>query len=249
MADWTKSLERGVDSINTKETGRIECATRNERFWLPKGGDRYIVVLDPSIDELIAVWEHAIKMRDWRNWCTCLCHLDMDCILDGMSDNPKMACSRYKMTPLSIIDTGEYEIKRGPKAGTKVKNQRRLFAAKMPVVERWARRWKTELELAVTKGVEPPKFQYSMWKVFRGNGDQSPNTGDEFTFIKNVDPAALPICEPYDYTDLLKPDLELTMKYAKHLRATGSTGGGSLAPERDGDEEMTAASGVEKLPF
>lgn len=243
---WTDSLEKGVDNINTKETGRVDCPTRNERFWLKKGEEAYVVVLDLSVETLIAVWEHAVKMRDWRNWCTCLCHLDLDCVLDVMSDHPKLPCSRYKMTPISIIDCREYTLKNGPKAGTVMKNQRRLFPAKMPVVERWARRWKTELETAKEAGRSEPKWQYSMWKVFRGTTAQSPNTGDEFTFVKNVDPSSLPISEPYDYKELLAPNPELTLQYAKFLRSLDT--GGSEVSGGDGGGSG-AAGGVDKLPF
>lgn len=136
--DWSDGLEHGFDGIDTTERARPVCLSRNVRLWMPAGSERFLIFLED--EPTMALWEHSIKLgKDWRNFATCLCHLKLPCPLCLFTDDPKMPVNRYKMIPMTVIDESEYEIKRGEKAGTKVKNQRRLFAAKSGVLEKLSR--------------------------------------------------------------------------------------------------------------
>lgn len=212
MSDWIDSAEGGWDA-DMAEKAYVACPTGNMRFWMPSGSSRKVVFLteEPSI----ALWEHQIKIgKSFRNWATCLAHQKVKCPLCELS-GPGQPVSKYKAMPFTVIDRSEYKITKGPRAGEIIKDSIRLFLAKGKVAEKLARK-------AERLKADGKSLRFAEFEVFRSKDDKSPNVGDDFEFIRMVDPASLPTRDELDYKKLLEPNLELVAKYLNALKSRGT---------------------------
>ena len=211
--DKVKVDSWGAGEETMKESAFIHNPSRNVRFWMPQGDSRKIVFLD--LDVSIALWEHAMKIgKDYRNFATCLSHLGKPCPLCSLEGK----VSKYKVVPFTVIDRSEYELKSGPKKGTRVKDTKRLFMAKSDIFERLARKMKRLKEEG--KGLQMAEFE-----IFRSNKDKSPSTGDDLEYIKHVDAGEFEDIKPFDYEELLAPNIELVLAYIDKMRGIASLGG------------------------
>jgi len=214
MTDWTDDLDDDMtEPVNPKS------ATRNIRFWMPPGSERTIVFL--TAKPSFAFWEHAVKLKDWRNFATCLCHLpDTPCPLCYLGDAGAQV-QKYKAQPFTIIDRTEFIGKHGENKGKKIKDRKRLIIAKSRVAEKIARKAQARIDAGQS-------LRFAEFKVFRSKDATSPGVGDDFEFLRMVDPKEFEDVEEFDYKELLKPDLELVTKLANGAKATLGAGGGDV---------------------
>lgn len=216
MSDWTDGLDNDVSTPASPKS-----PSRNLRFWMPPSSERTIVFLTekPSF----AFWEHSAKLKDWRNFATCLCHLeDTPCPLCALGTAGAQV-QRYKSQPFTIIDRTEYEGKYGENKGKKMKDTKRLYLAKSRVAEKIARK-------ALSRKNAGESLRFAEFKVFRSSDAKSPGVGDDFEFIRMVPASELPDTEEFDYKELLKPDIELVMHLARLLRSVGDSDGYPVKP-------------------
>lgn len=204
--EWTDGLEGGWD-VDMEEAGRVRCPTQNNRFWMPAGSERKIVFL--TAKPSMAFWEHGMKIgKSFRNFATCLSHAKMECILCALDNK----ASKYKAVPFTIIDRSEYELKNGPKAGTKVKDSRRILVAKNQIWEKIARKAKA-LE------ADGKSLRLAEFTVFRSKDSKSPSTGDDFEFNRMADASEFEDCSEFDYKTLFAPNPELVVNYVQKMKS------------------------------
>tara|TARA_B100000809_G_scaffold250350_1_gene282703 strand:- start:148 stop:819 length:672 start_codon:yes stop_codon:yes gene_type:complete len=206
MSDWMDTAESGWE-IDTEERGRIRCPTESNRYWMPNDTDNQIVFLEDR--PVVGFWEHSMKIgKSYRNFATCLSHLKMECILCAIDDR----ASKYKIAPFTIIDRSEFTLKKGDKAGTKVKDSKRLLVAKANTLELIARRTK-ELE---KKGLS---LKYAQFNIHRSKDSKSASVGDDFQYDCHVDPADFEDVTPFDYQELFAPNPALVEKYVLQMKS------------------------------
>lgn len=229
MSDWTETTKGGWD-VDMTEAARIRCPTANNRFWMPRASEKTIVFLteQPSI----AFWEHAMKIgKNFRNFATCLSHMKIECILCALEDK----IQKYKAVPFTIIDRSSYTLKSGDKAGTTVKDTKRLYVLKSSTWEKVARKAKKLQE-------EGKSLRFAEFKVFRSKDPKSPSTGDDFEFIRMVSPKEFEDSTEFDYKTLFEPNPELVAKYLLQMKSLAGISGG----EEDDEGEV---EGVKTSPF
>ena len=61
-----------------------------------------------------------------------------------------------------------------------------------------------------------------MFKVFRPNGDKTAAVGEDFEFVRMVDPTAIADATQIDYATMLRPD---PAKVAAFMESIGETAG------------------------
>jgi len=221
---WMEGLESGW-GVDMEEAGRVRCPTQNSRFWMPTGSEKTIVFL--SAKPSLAFWEHSMKIgKSYRNFATCLAHDKMECILCALDSRVQ----KYKAVPFSIIDRSEYETKHGEKAGTKVKDTRRILVAKNQSWEKIARKAKKLEE-------DGNSLRMAEFRVYRSKDSKSPSTGDDFEFLRMVDPAEFEDTTEFDYNELFKPNPELVEKYVLQMKTL--VGGGSEGGEAASDASVS----------
>jgi hypothetical protein len=97
----------------------------------------------------------------------------------------------------TVIDTTEFTDSKGNKRV----NEKRLICAKKDTAEKIKRKYIARIE-------EKQGLRGAMFKIYRGSGDKSASTGDDFDFMKMVDLAMLPDAVEFDYSEILKPSPE-----------------------------------------
>lgn len=129
-SDWFKTGSEGEAEAKKAD---IEAARRRaeamdenvvakkRRFWLPPDKSALITFLDsPSF----FLREHQLFIGgSWQNYETCLSDFD-NCPLDEAGMKPSYVVAA------TIIDHTEFVLKKGPNAGTLIKNQKRLIVFK-----------------------------------------------------------------------------------------------------------------------
>lgn len=140
------------------------------RFFIRKedcGKDFKITFLDGHLDEdgvlQAPMWmEHTVYIAgQWRN-VPCTAH-EEPCPICAKGDN-----SAALVAGFTIIDHSEYTIKKGAKAGTTVKNQRRLYVPKKTTYG--------QLQKYATKNGGLAGLTLEVSRM----NDKSPNVGDAF---------------------------------------------------------------------
>jgi hypothetical protein len=187
------------------------------RFWMPKGTSRNVVFLTDGNKSPI-IWEHNYQYRgNWRNWLTCLSGMGVRCPMCDFHEK-EGKYGRYKIQLFTVIDCNKFTDKKGVVR----ENEKRVVCAKKDSCEVIARRWKTLMENGNT-------LRYAMFKVHRGNSDKSAGVGDDYEFIKMVDPATIADPAPMDYKELFAPQPEKMARVVEIL--SSKVAAGEDAPE------------------
>lgn len=164
MSEGKSWYETGYDGAK-KEQDRIDQMRGPRHFWMPPDSERDVVFID---DDPFCIHEHNPQMNgSWQNFMTCL---------SGIVENPPCCKilgvnTRYYVGYLTVVDCSEYVDKKGNKHQFEVK----LYGAKLQTIAKLRRKKEMKGSLAGT-----------MWKVAR-TGKRSPNCGDDFDFMKQVD--------------------------------------------------------------
>jgi len=159
---------------------RREAQRRLHRFRIDVNEPARITFLDGALDEdgLLAVpslYEHAVQLAG--RWATFVCVGGMG---SGGGSEPCPICDSGRPPALvaafTVIDHRPYTIRRGPRAGTVVVDQRKLFVAKKGTLAR--------LQLkASTLGSEGlAGATLAVTRLDSGDG-LSPGVGTEFEFL------------------------------------------------------------------
>jgi len=206
MPDWCNT---GKDGEAALEEAQKKAAAAREgllrRLYLPADASCYITMLDDLVSPYdyempFTFWEHQLyRNGSWKNWYTCIQgmkHPDtgksMSCPLCESGDKPAF------MAAYTVIDHSKWSDKQGNEHEHEVK----LFVAKSAVQKILLRR----------------KEKFGAWKGWYGEvmrlSSDSPNTGDQFEWEKQLKPADLKkltggkfkdFPEPPNYIDVFAP--------------------------------------------
>lgn len=220
---WFRTGEEGVKEAKKfdEEAARRRAEAMDEnvvakkrRFWLPPDKSAIFTMLDsPSF----FYREHQLFIGgNWQNYETCLSDFD-NCPLDEAGMKPSYVVAA------SIIDHTEFVLKRGPNAGTVIKNQKRLIVFKSTA----------RLKILKQKERRDGDLTYCQFEATRYTAKEC-STSEDFQYIKTltleevkafapttmlgksgqqepVDPAEW--IKPFNYAEVFKP------KSADDLRA------------------------------
>lgn len=147
------------------------------RFWIPAGQSRELVFVDFVSGHFK---EHQAKINgNWRNWITCLGPL--------MDANEVAPCcsslgseSAYNVSLLTMVDCSKWTDKKG----TSHQYELKLYPAKYKTVQKLVGKNKRQID----DGRGP--MTGKLYRVVRET-DKSPAVGDEFEYIRDIDPAKL----------------------------------------------------------
>lgn len=161
-----------------------EAAKKMFRFRLAVDETSQITFLDGNLDaegmlDVLSYWEHTVQLNNkWENFI---------CVGAGHDANEGEPCplcesgvKRALVSVMTVIDHKPYTIKKGPKQGQVIVNQRKLFVAKSQTMA------KLRFKADNLKGLAGCKFA-----VARLGDQQSPGVGTEFDFIERKTPAEL----------------------------------------------------------
>ena len=134
---WAKvgsAANAAYNQAKFKQEQAAEASKRMWRFYLKVGEERAITFLDGDLDDegvlnMFSFNEHNLQVAgEWKQF---VCVSDTEiCPLCNSGNKPRF------VGVLTVIDHTPYEIKKGPKAGQIIKNQRKLFVATFQTVER-----------------------------------------------------------------------------------------------------------------
>lgn len=175
----TEGLRDDMDHSSKKDVVK--------RFWLKQGESRKIVFLD---NLAFRFWEHNVCIDgSWKNWFVCLReNLGEECALCSSDNRP------YFVGFYSVLDMTGYTDKKG----VKHVNEKLLFPAKIPILEKLSR--KDEKHGGLTGCI---------FDVTRGASAKSSAVGDDFDFVEKVELIKqFPSVDitPYQYEEILKPE-------------------------------------------
>lgn len=220
------AYEEAQAELRKQEAGKMW------RFWMPAGEDRQITFLDGDLDEdgmldIYMFYEHTVRVNG--NWEQFVCTADVD------ETQPCPICEKGDRASfvgvMTIIDHSEHTIKKGPNAGKKVANQRKLFVAKQGTI-----RQLTKLA-AKRGGLAGCTFDVSR------TGDKEPAVGNQFDFVHKFDSyeaiaeqfgLKTEEVQPADYTEEIRyrsPEELIELGVGKALAGPGLSKGSSLKDE------------------
>jgi len=192
MSEETKApwmLDEGLDGDMSGDAGfRGNSMTR---FRMKKASDTSIIFLTDG-PKFRILWEHEVKIAGfYGNFFGCLQMLGLPCPLCqlALSEAPRGVGKRYKICVATIVHLTEYTDKKGAVH----KNERRFFCAKAATVEILNRKYRSRVEAGQT-------LKYAMYKVARTSNEKGAAVGEDFEFVKMIDPAALPDATELDYS-------------------------------------------------
>lgn len=225
----------GVDQ--NMDAGTRKPSSAGTRFWMPKGSSKEIIFLTDGSGPLPygppKIFEHNPPIgqgkQRWMNWFTCVESITGKgkCPLCQFAESHNGVGRRYAGMFFSIIDTTEFE----DRSGQLRKNTKRLLVAKRDTTELIGRKYLARVEAG-------EKLRGAMFRVHRSNSDKSPSVGDDYEFMKMVDLKDYPESEPFDYAEMLKPDLaavndavaKLQMEHGEVQSVGPTQGGGAAGP-------------------
>lgn len=155
---------------------RREAQRRLHRFRIDVNEPARITFLDGALDEdgLLAVpslYEHSVQLAG--RWATFVCV--------GGGAEPCPICDSGRPPALvaafTVIDHRPYTIRRGPKAGTVVVDQRKLFVAKKSTLA------KLQVKATALKGIDGVTM--AVTRLDTGDG-LSPGVGTEFDVVERT---------------------------------------------------------------
>lgn len=220
------AYEEAQAELRKQEAGRMW------RFWMPDGEDRQITFLDGELDDegmldIYMFYEHSVRVNG--NWENFVCTADVDetqpCPICEKGDRPSF------VGVMTVVDHTEHVIKKGPNAGKKVANQRKLFVAKQGTI-----RQLTKLA-AKRGGLAGCTFDVSR------TGDKEPSVGNQFDFVHKFDSyeeiaehfgLKLEEVQPANYAEEIRyrtPEELVELGVGKALAGPGLTKGSSLKDE------------------
>lgn len=155
---------------------RREAQRRLHRFRIDVNEPARITFLDGALDEdgLLAVpslYEHSVQLAG--RWATFVCV--------GGGAEPCPICDSGRPPALvaafTVIDHRPYTIRRGPKAGSVVVDQRKLFVAKKSTLA------KLQFKASTLQGIDGVTM--AVTRLDAGDG-LSPGVGTEFEFVERT---------------------------------------------------------------
>ena len=155
---------------------RREAQRRLHRFRIDVNEPARITFLDGALDEdgLLAVpslYEHSVQLAG--RWATFVCV--------GGGAEPCPICDSGRPPALvaafTVIDHRPYTIRRGPKAGSVVVDQRKLFVAKKSTLA------KLQFKASTLQGIDGVTM--AVTRLDTGDG-LSPGVGTEFEFVERT---------------------------------------------------------------
>lgn len=200
------------------------CPTKYMRFYLPYGQSTEVIFLTAKPE--VVIWEHQVTVgNDRRNYATCLRHLNQECPLCSQHPTVRAGVKTYRAALFSVIHLTQFELKKGDRAGTIIKNPKLFLVAKEAPYEILGRRAKKLAEKDLT--LRGAKFTFT-----RSTAKTSANVGDDIQFEEMVDLDQYEDTTELNYEELFKPDPELVKAYLQSLSSFSG-----------------AAQGSERIPF
>ncbi len=192
---------------------RREAQRRLHRFRIDVNEPARITFLDGALDEdgLLAVpslYEHSVQLAG--RWATFVCV--------GGGAEPCPICDSGRPPALvaafTVIDHRPYTIRRGPRAGTVVVDQRKLFVAKKGTLAR------LQVKATALKGIDGVTM--AVTRLDTGDG-LSPGVGTEFDVVERTPLDVLAEKYAADGVPAVPADYEQEFPYlpASRLRALG----------------------------
>ena len=222
--DWFDTGMEGIDAADKEYEERMGDDLR--RFYLKSPTDPKLrgewesekeIVFET--DEPLCIWEHQLYLDgNWFNWFTCRKAMPDGCEVCNGKDKP------YYVGFYLVRDMTGYKNKKGQMAGV---GRRVLFPAKRKTL-RQIQKFKERRGSLVGK-----KFFVSR------SGDSSPNCGDAFDYVEDVDLNTLP--DPGgDKPDLMKvfkpkTNEEIRLQLGRGPAPASGGGGGTAKPPADDD--------------
>jgi hypothetical protein len=158
----------------------------------------------------------------------CLQPMGLRCPLCDYADTHGGSFSRYKGAFFTIIDTNKFT----DKSGKERSNLKKLLVAKKDTAEILKRKYLGRVEAG-------GGLKFAMFNVFRTNSDKSASVGEDFEFVKMIDPASIADTSELDYVTLLKPNPESVARIAEMLNRTAGTSSGSGKTSSDSGKDGT----------
>lgn len=161
-----KWFSTGYDSAKQEEQ-RLATMYGPNRIWIKSGGSAEFVFVD---NEPITLYEHNPKINgEWKNWITCLTGIYEPVCCEKLG-----AKSKYYTGYWTVVDCTKWTDKKGNTHQYELK----FFPGKHKTVKRFEMRTQTKPITGI------------LWKSTRLD-DKSPNVGDEFEQLRDVDPVKL----------------------------------------------------------
>lgn len=204
-----QAAKSAADAHEAQVEAAKDSANRMKRFWLDleDNSEATITFLSGELDQYgqfeARAWEHD-GIQHANRYNQFLCTKDQEpCPLCAAGNKP------YLATFLSCINHSPYTIKKGPKAGTVLKNRKMLYVAKPATVA-------ILTKLAIKRGgLTGCTFEISR------HGDKEPKVGSMFEFVQK---STLEQIEQQFGKDTATPadlSVELTYYSAAELTAMG----------------------------
>lgn len=223
------------------EEARIELAKQEAgklwRYRMPVGVDRRITFLDGDLDkdgllDISMFHEHTIRINGGYENFVCTAEIDQSqpCPLCEAGDRPSL------VGVLTVIDHSEHVIQKGPNAGKVLKDQKKLFVAKM-----------TTIKILTKKAEKLGTLAGCTFDVFRTT-DKSPAVGDQFDFVERFESyddiadkygLKLDDVQPANYAEEIKyrsPEELIALGVGKSIKVASSLSTKKVSSEALADE-------------
>lgn len=200
-------------------------------FWMEPEEERQITFLDGDLDnegmlDIYMFHEHQLNING--KYTSFICTAEVD------ESQPCPICTKgdskpYLVGVMTVMDHTEHTIKKGPNAGKKVKNQRKIYKAKRNTIKKLSKQ-------AAKRG---GSLRGCTFDVTRGD-DKSPNVGEGFEFVTKYDSydaiatkygIKVEDCQPADYAQeitYLSPEQLVELGVGIGLSGPGTEKGSSL---------------------
>lgn len=232
------SFIQGTGVEQDMNSGKASSGGGNKRFWMPKGSSKVVIFLSDGTGPLPygppKIAEHNPPIgqgkQRWQHWHSCLEPVlgKGACPLCNWETTHNGVGRAYFGLFFTIVDTTEFE----DASGQKRSNVKRLLCAKKDTAELITRKYVSRIESSDT-------LRGAMFRVFRGNGDKTPSVGDDYEFMQMVDLSTLPDSEPFDYAEMLAPNLGLAEQAVQRMAVEA----GEAAPGAVGAPPVAGATG------
>lgn len=174
--DWFQRGAGAVDQELSRQATQREQMSKTKRFYIKKpktsdGDSRVLIFLDDTVDDdIVTIREHSLNLDDvnYPVFKTCLHGAYDSCAYHDAGNKASFTAF------LSAINTHEFTTKKGKT----YRNVKELFPLKADQLAIFKR-------ALVKKGLK--KLRGVVMDVFRGNGDKSFVSGDQFDVIEVID--------------------------------------------------------------
>jgi len=223
--DWMQQDMTNPDQTDFKD--------EIHRLYIKQGESKDVIFLTewgvaPAQGGPIIVFEHNPQFGEgaqrFKHYYSCLQPLGIPCPMCQRAETAQDG-RRYKAMMMSAIDCTGFQSKQGL-----INNFKTIICFKQNVMERFERKMQELQSMGHS-------LRGAHFKIFRSRDNQSPKTGDDFSFQGMVDLAQYPDNAVHDWANLIAPDpvkVEEAMKELANAQQTNFQGGGNQGGGQQG---------------